>query len=163
MKSSLPVFSIVCIVILIISSVTLAQSNRQPPQGSGEPPDGPGGPPGGPGGPGSEEYLALLTERLQLTDQQVEDVTALFEEQSVQMQAIFEKYKDTQDQESREAMMNDMQALREVVDSILEEILTGEQMEVYGNLQEEQRQQMEERREQMGEGRPQGPPPQNQP
>ena len=84
--------SFVCVVFTLLNGIVLAQQNQQNqrPQASF------------PGGqmPQGEEYIAMLAERLQLSEQQVEEVTALFEDQAIQMQEIFEKYQGKTDQES---------------------------------------------------------------
>jgi hypothetical protein len=95
-----------------------------------------------------EEYIAMLTERLALNEQQVEEVTALLDGQTVEMQELREKYQGKTDQKSRNAMRTEMLEIRDAVKFEIELLLTEEQLAEYQLLLEEQRKEMEKRRQQ---------------
>jgi Spy/CpxP family protein refolding chaperone len=140
MKKFMVRISLVCVVFTLLSSALLAQQNRQNQQPQG----------GSPGGQmlQGEEYIAMLTERLELNEQQVEEVTALLDEQTVQMQELREKYQGKTDQKSRKAMRTQMLEIRDAVKFEIELLLTEEQLAEYQLLLEEQRKEMEKRRQQ---------------
>jgi uncharacterized protein YaaQ len=115
-----------------------AQPAQPPRQQWGQQGGPQGGPPGGPqGGPQGEQYLALLQERLQLEEKQVEQIRTLLEEFTQQQQALFQKYQGQGDQKDREAERAEMQRLQEAFDTQLAEILTKEQLQEYQKIQAE--------------------------
>ncbi len=86
------------------------------------------------------QQLDRMTERLNLTDEQVAQVTPILEEAIAQRQA---KRKELQAKgfgpETRQAMRAEMDKLRAAQDEKLKAILTEEQMAEHAKMQEEQR------------------------
>ena len=100
-----------------------------------------------------EEILAMMKERLNLTEEQEAKVKPIIEEQCEARDEIIAKFKG-QGRESRRSMRSELQAHQEVTEEKLSAVLTEEQLEEYRKIQEEQRQRMREQtKERMGKGR----------
>lgn len=80
--------------------------------------------------------LEILTTRLSLTPQQIEQVKPLLAKQSEEQQALFQSSGGPQG--DRSAMRTQMQALRESTDKQLEALLTPEQQTKLRALREEE-------------------------
>jgi Spy/CpxP family protein refolding chaperone len=100
----------------------------------------------GPGGRrmlSPDERLAQLTEQLELTDEQSEQMKPIIEEQSRKQQEVFENAGG-----DRATMRAEMMKLMEETDELYAEVLTEEQMNRYREM----------RSERMRQGRPPPPP-----
>jgi hypothetical protein len=86
---------------------------------------------GGRRGPDPERMLAHLTEDLDLSEEQVELVRPILENQHEMMQEVFE---DESLRGDRAAMHEQMEAIREETELQLESVLTEEQMEQFREL-----------------------------
>ncbi|GAK56451.1 hypothetical protein U27_03413 [Candidatus Vecturithrix granuli] len=109
----------------LISGVVLAQPTRpeQPPKP-----------------PTVEEIVSQLQEQLNLTNEQVEQVRPIFEEEFEKREELFQKNRGQgQRPESRKALDEEFQKLQEETEKQLEEILTEEQMALYRKMLEERR------------------------
>lgn len=108
----------------------------------------------------AKEQIQQTIERLELTDEQAEQVKPVLEESAAAGQEILSSY--GMDPESRQdsagkpgirkmrAMRNEMNALRENTLGELEQVLSDEQLEDFKRIQEERQAEMRER---MREGR----------
>ena len=92
-------------------------------QGPGRPPD-------------IDALMETLTERLELSDEQVTQVRPIFEDQFRRMREAF-----SQAQGDRPSMRSAMMEIRDQTDDRLAEVLTDAQMKEYRKYREEQRQQ----------------------
>jgi Spy/CpxP family protein refolding chaperone len=90
-----------------------------------------------------DERLAQLTEQLELTDGQSEQMKPIIEEQSRKQQEVFENAGG-----DRATMRAEMMKLMEETDELYAEVLTEEQMNRYREM----------RSERMRQGRPPPPP-----
>jgi len=88
-----------------------------------------------------EEILAHMTDRLQLSDEQAEQIRPIIEDQVTKRRELFEKYHE-QGRESRGQMRSEMQSLVEETDKQLEPILSDEQMAELKKMREERPQRM---------------------
>jgi hypothetical protein len=79
-------------------------------------------------GPDPERMLAHLTEDLDLSEEQVELVGSILENQHEMMEELFE---DASLRGDRDAMHEQMEAIREETELQLESVLTEEQMEKF--------------------------------
>jgi hypothetical protein len=98
-----------------------------------------------PRGTSPEEFVSLLTERLGLSAEQVQQVRPVIEAHWEKRRGIIEKYRG-QGRWSPGSVQAEFQELRQATEGQLASILTEEQMEEYRELREEQRQTMRERR-----------------
>ena len=89
----------------------------------------------------ADQRMAKLTMELELSDEQVEQLRPIVEEQTKRQQALFESYAD-----ERETMRAEMTKLREETDEQFAEVLSEEQMKEYREL----------RQQRMRQGRPPG-------
>jgi Spy/CpxP family protein refolding chaperone len=80
-------------------------------------------------GEDADEHLARLQERLDLTDEQVTELRAIFEEQRAKFQALRESAP-----EDREARREEFRELRAETHERVSEVLTEEQQERLGEL-----------------------------
>ena len=108
----------------------------------------------------AKEQIQQTIERLELTDEQAEQVKPVLEESAAARQEILSSY--GMDPESRQdsvgkpgirkmrAMRNEMNTLRENTLGELEQVLSDEQLEEFKRIQEERQAEMRER---MREGR----------
>lgn len=79
--------------------------------------------------------VTQLTEALKLTAPQVEQVKAIVAKQTTEQSAIMQKMQGGGD---RQAVMGEMQALRDKTAKAIEAVLTAEQKPVYAKFREEQ-------------------------
>lgn len=93
--------------------------------------------------PDPEQRVAQLKERLELNDQQVEQVRALMKEQDEQRRDAFE-----QNRENREEMREKMQEMRSHMNERMTDILNEEQLKKWHEMEQQMRR---------GPGRPRGP------
>lgn len=100
----------------------------------------------GPRGMDPEKQLAHLKDRLQLDDEQVEQIRPIITDAAAKRHAIMERYR-SQGRSGMAAARKEMETLREETESRLGEILSAEQMTVFRELREEQRQRMRKRRQ----------------
>lgn len=96
----------------------------------------------GPRVPNPEQIISTLTDRLNLTDEQVSQVHPIIEEQVAKQREIFERGRVERHQQ-KESLRSELEAIRNDTESQLETILTTEQMEAYREFQNERRQGME--------------------
>ncbi|HEX6927019.1 MAG TPA: hypothetical protein VF167_16470 [Longimicrobiaceae bacterium] len=82
------------------------------------------------------QRIGLLTERLSLTPQQVEQIQPILVKQFTEQVELFRKFQGGGD---RQAMMNEMRELRTRHDEQILSVLTEEQKTAYRTLQEEER------------------------
>jgi periplasmic protein CpxP/Spy len=99
--------------------------------------------------PPREEMLKHLTEKLKLTDDQVEKVELILNTTKNKMDILKEKMGNEKDK-----LMDEMQDIRKNEDKEIEKVLTDEQKKLFADLKKER----SERRPPMGDR--QGPPPQ---
>jgi Spy/CpxP family protein refolding chaperone len=85
-----------------------------------------------------KQAVARLTDRLDLTDEQVAEITPIIEESMKKKRVVFDKYGD-QRLTNREAMRSEMHAIGDATHDQLATILTAEQMEKLNAIQEERR------------------------
>ena len=83
-----------------------------------------------------EEILAHMTDRLELSDEQAEQIRPIIEDQVTKRSELFEKYHH-QGRESRRQMRSEMRTLIEETDKQLEPILSDEQMAELKKMREE--------------------------
>lgn len=82
------------------------------------------------------QRIGVLTERLQLTPEQAEQLEPVLVKQFTEQVALFQKLQGSGD---RQAMMSDMQALRTRYDEQIQAVLTDTQKTAYRTLLEEER------------------------
>ena len=90
-----------------------------------------------------DERLAQLTEQLELTDEQAEQMKPIIEEQTKKQQELFQNAGG-----DRETMRAEMMKLRDETEELYSEVLTEDQMKKYQEMVQQR----------MRQGRP--PPPQ---
>jgi Spy/CpxP family protein refolding chaperone len=95
-----------------------------------------------------EQRMQVLQEKLVLTDEQAVALEPIFAQHDEKRRELFESRSG-----ERQAMREQMQALRGELDAGLAEVLTAEQMASFRGLREEKRQ---SRRQ--GQGKRRGPP-----
>ena len=93
-----------------------------------------------------ERRVSMLTDRLQLSQQQATEIRQILTDESVQLGALREKAQGGAD---RESLRPQMQSLREGTEKKIDAVLTEAQRKTYAELRE----QMRQRREQRGEAR----------
>ncbi len=92
-----------------------------------------------------EKRLMHLKERLQLSDQQVNQVRPILEEMAARHREIMEQAR-SQGGPGNASRRNDRRALQEATDARLGEVLSPEQMETWRSLREERRNRIKQRR-----------------
>lgn len=98
---------------------------------------GPGGRGMGAGmGPNLDEQMELLTERLELTDEQAVSVRGILEAQAEKRSEAMQAMRGQGD---RETMRSTMMALEEETSELLSEVLSEDQMKTYREVLEEMR------------------------
>jgi Spy/CpxP family protein refolding chaperone len=95
-----------------------------------------------------ERRMAMLTERLQLSQQQATQIRQIMMQEQTQTQALWQKVEDGA---SRESLRPEMQSIRQRTEQQIEAVLTEQQRATYRELRESMRRGREERR---GEGPP---------
>jgi Spy/CpxP family protein refolding chaperone len=93
-----------------------------------------------------DNRMAILSEKLQLTDDQIEKIRPILENQTNKRKEIFEAH-SSQGFGDRRVLRNQMRALREETRSQVKHLLTEEQIEKYEAWQQEGFQKMQNRRE----------------
>lgn len=93
----------------------------------------------------ADQRIEILTERIQLTAQQSEQLRPILVKQFTEQVALFQKFQGGGD---RQAMMGEMQALRAKYDEQTQAVLTAEQKTKYQELLAEEA----ERRRNRGAG-----------
>ena len=96
-----------------------------------------------------EQAIARLTDRLDLTEEQVAEVEPIIAESMEKRREVFDKYGD-QRQTTRQAMRSEMQAIGDETHERLSTILTDEQREELLTLKEQKRARMDERMNRTG-------------
>lgn len=91
---------------------------------------------GGGGGPNLDEQMTMLTERLELSEDQAGEVRKIIEAQGVKRREMFQGGGGGGD---RSAMRAKMTELQEETTAMLGELLNEDQMAEYAKIQEEQR------------------------
>lgn len=94
----------------------------------------------------AQQRIGVLTERVQLTAQQAEQLRPVLVKQFTEQTGIFQKYQAGGD---RQGMMGEMQALRTKYDEQIQALLTDDQKAKYRTLLEEE---AARRRQMMGGG-----------
>jgi Spy/CpxP family protein refolding chaperone len=94
-----------------------------------------------------ERRVSMLTERLQLSEQQAAQIRQILTEESTQMRALFDKAEGGG--ADRESLRPQVQSLREGSEKKIDAVLTAQQRTTYAQLREE----MRKRRDERGEGR----------
>lgn len=79
------------------------------------------------------DRIEELREPLELTDEQVEQLTEIFEEEATQRRELFDTGRDSRD---RATMRSRMEALQAATDTELEKVLSEEQMNAYRERRE---------------------------
>lgn len=92
-----------------------------------------------------ENRVAILSEKLQLSDTQIDQIRSILENQIQKRNEILEAY-SSQGNGDRRALRNQMRALREETRSQVKDLLTEEQIAKYETWQEERFQKMQDRR-----------------
>ena len=82
-----------------------------------------------------------MTDRLQLSDEQAEQIRPIIEDQVTKRSELFQKYRE-QSRESRGQMRSEMRTLIEETDKQLEPILSDDQMAELKRMREERHQRM---------------------
>jgi hypothetical protein len=93
-----------------------------------------------------ERRLSMLTERLQLSEQQASQVRQILTQEQTQLQALWQKAQAGAD---RESLRPEMQSIRQRTEQQIDGVLTEQQRATYRELRE----QMRKEREQRGDGR----------
>ncbi len=88
-----------------------------------------------------ERRIAVLSEQLDLTDEQVAQIRPILEHRMQQRKAVFEAHR-SQGTVDRQALRSQMQALREDTHSQIKTVLTEEQINRYQVWQENRAQKM---------------------
>jgi len=96
-----------------------------------------------------EWKIERLSTILDLTEDQTVQIEPIIKESMEKRQEIFDKYRD-QDQQVRQAMRSEMQAIGDETHAQLSTILTDEQMEELNTLREERHTRMERRMDRPG-------------
>lgn len=92
-----------------------------------------------------DNRIAVLSEKLQLTDTQINQIRPILENQIQKRKEIFEVY-SLQGNGDRRALRNQMRALREQTRLQVKDLLTEEQIAKYEAWQQERFQKMQNRR-----------------
>lgn len=92
-----------------------------------------------------ERRVGMLTERLQLSQQQATQIRQILTQESEQTRALWEKAQGA----DRESLRPQIQSIREGTEKKIEGVLTAQQRTTYGELRER----MQKEREQRGGGR----------
>jgi hypothetical protein len=85
-----------------------------------------------------------MQEQLKLTDQQIEQIRPILEEQEENRSKIFEKYRSNRYQD-RSTIRSEMQDLQAQTENQLADFLSEDQMQTYKDNQIKQRQRMNQR------------------
>jgi hypothetical protein len=93
-----------------------------------------------------ERRVSMLTERLQLSQQQATQIRQILTDEGTQMRALREKAQGGAD---RESLRPQMQSIRQRTEQQIDGVLTAQQRATYKALREE----MQKRRGERGEGR----------
>lgn len=93
-----------------------------------------------------ERRVGMLTERLQLSEQQATKIRQILTQEQTQMQGLWQKAEGGAD---RESLRPQLQSIREGTEKQVEGVLSEQQRTTYRELRESMRKQ----REQRGEGR----------
>jgi hypothetical protein len=101
-----------------------------------------------------ERRVGVMTERLQLSQQQTTQIRQILTKENDQMRALWEKAQGGAD---RESLRPQMQSIREGTEKQIEGVLTEQQRTTYRELRESMRRERGER----GEGRRGERPPRN--
>lgn len=88
--------------------------------------------------PDPDQMMTRMIERLDLTDEQTEQVRPIITEQLEKQKAVFKKYRGM-GREGFRAARPEMQAIGQETEDRLKDVLTDEQMEDYRKWQEEVR------------------------
>ncbi len=101
-----------------------------------------------------EQVISDLTEELDLSDAQVEQIRPVIQNHAEKRNEIFDQYR-SEGRSGRQEMRSQLETLREETQSELASVLTEEQMEKYKAYQEErwQRRQSNKRKPMHGGGR----------
>ena len=91
-----------------------------------------------------EQVISRLTERLELTEDQVTAITPIIEKNVEQRREIFDSYKG-EGRQLKDSMRNEMQTIGEETETQLSSVLTDEQMEKFLEFREERRERMGKR------------------
>ncbi|MCZ6485554.1 MAG: hypothetical protein O6826_07655 [Acidobacteria bacterium] len=103
-----------------------------------------------------EEQIERLKERLDLSDQQAEELRPIFEESREKLQALREQYQDqSRSQETMEAFRSEREALQEETNQKLATVLSDGQLKDFQEMQGEARANLRQGQRQ-GEGQRQG-------
>lgn len=90
-----------------------------------------------------ERRVSMMTERLQLSQQQATQIRQILSEEQTQMQALRQKAGDGAD---RESLRPEMQSIRQRSEQRIEAVLTEQQRATYRDFRESMRKQREGRR-----------------
>jgi Spy/CpxP family protein refolding chaperone len=93
-----------------------------------------------------ERRVSMLTERLQLSQQQATQVRAILTQEQSQVKALRDKAQGSAD---RESMRSEMQSIRQRTEQQIDGVLSAQQRVTYTQL----RQEMQKRRGERGEGK----------
>ncbi len=93
-----------------------------------------------------ERRVSMLTERLQLSQQQATQVRAILTQEQSQVKALRDKAQGSAD---RESMRSEMQSIRQRTEQQIDGVLSAQQRVTYTQL----RQEMQKRRDERGEGK----------
>ncbi len=92
------------------------------------------------GGQNPEEQIERLKERLDLSDQQAEELRPIFEESREKLQVLREQYQDQpRSQETMEAVRSEREALQERTNQKLATVLSDEQLKDFQEMRGEAR------------------------
>ena len=91
-----------------------------------------------------EKAFEKLKERLNLTDEQEEEIRPIIEQKHLKQKEIFQKYQG-RSKEERQAMWGELQEVQNNTQEQLHEILSEEQIEEYKKIREEKKEHMQER------------------
>ncbi len=137
------IVKILMIISIAFALITAWSAYAQRPMGSSQ------------GGQNPEEQFERLKERLDLSDQQAEELRPIFEESREKLGALREQYQDQErSQETMEALRNERAELQEETNQKLATILSDEQMTQYREMQGEARANMRQGQRQGGGQRP---------
>ncbi|MFA0964732.1 Spy/CpxP family protein refolding chaperone [Roseivirga sp. BDSF3-8] len=93
-----------------------------------------------------EKHIARLDEKLELTDQQEQEIRSILEDSHEEMKGIRENIKES-DEVDRTAVKEQMKALKEKTDSDILAVLDDEQDAKYTQMAEKRNQRMKKRME----------------
>ena len=95
--------------------------------------------------PNAEQVMAVIHERLNLTEEQATAVKPIIEEQISKRRQVVDKARSMSRQERR-SLRGEFKAIQAETESRLESILTAEQMDEFRAWQDERRQKMRKQR-----------------